>query len=212
MKGIACYLPAWEFMLSLFHNSISCGHPRKSLFWISQIKVTWTNSRISEFPLEKALSTAMSCLWLKCFCCLLQFVRNKQGRGFQCKQIKHKVCQCSIYFEWNTCGFAWFCCAIQGRKCLWHIFVMCICKAIQLYFPASNFHSAHKLWMGRYKQGVLCFSRCCLEDVLLANALSQVQYWGSERVLFKCTGIAGQPQPCLKIKHVRDRSTPHFPG
>lgn len=138
MKGIACYLPAWEFMLSLFHNSISCGHPRKSLFWISQIKVTWTNSRISEFPLEKALSTAMSCLWLKCFCCLLQFVRNKQGRGFQFKQIKHKVCQCSIYFEWNTCGFAWFCCAIQGRKCLWRIFVMRICKAIQLYFPASQ--------------------------------------------------------------------------
>lgn len=159
MKGIACYLPAWEFMLSLFHNSINCGHPKKSLFWLSQIKVMWTNSRISEFPLEKALSTAMSHLWLKCFCCLLQFVRNKHERaGFQCMQTKLKSVSFQSILSEIPVGFLGF--AVPFKEVnAYGISLLCVsAKQSSCISLPLSFHSAHKLWMGRYKQGTVFFT------------------------------------------------------
>lgn len=171
----------------------------------------WTNSKISEFALEKTLSTAMSHLWLKCCCCLLQFVRNKKGRaGFQCRQIKRKVCQFSIYFEWNSSEvfFFWFCYAIQGNA--YGVSLLCVsakqCSCISL--PLS-FHSAHKLWMRGYKKSTMFFM-LLLRECAPCKCSFTYTVLGWWKGLFFCTGVAGQPQPCLKIKQVRDRTTPHF--
>lgn len=154
--------------------------------------VVWTNSWISEFPLEKARSAAMSRIWLKCRC-LLQCIRKKQGgAGSQCNS--HTVYQFSAYFKsWNTYStwntfvsgnsvtlVCWFCVGVfflsfkKVNTYVVSVFVICICKAIQLYFPAS--------WL------VFCSSavnreeqtRCSISFILLLRECASCKY------LFTC--------------------------
>lgn len=167
-----------------------------------------TNSRISEFPLEKALSTAMSHLWLVAVCCSLLGINKGEQVFRQANQTQSLSVFQSVLSEVPV-GWFWFCCAIQGSKCLWSIFVVpekqCSCISLPL-----SFHSAHKLWMGRYKQGAM--SLCCwLENCSLQMPFPMYSV-GVAKGSCSSALVSGQPQPCLKVKQARDRSTPHLPG
>lgn len=118
------------------------------------MKVMWTNSRISELPLQKALSTAMSHLWsIVAVCCSLLGINKEEQVFRQANQTQSLLVFILFWVKylWDIFGFT-----VQGSRCLWSMFVVSDKQSSCIPLPRS-FHSAHMLWMGRYKQGTVFF-------------------------------------------------------
>lgn len=116
-------------------------------------------------------------------CCSLLGV-NKEEQVFRPANQTQSLSVFSLFwvkYLWGVFGFA-----VQGSRCLWSMFVVSEEQSSCISLLSASILLTCSEWGGTSK--VLCFSCCCLVNVLLANALSHVQCWGSERVLFFCTG------------------------
>lgn len=178
-------------MLSLFHNSINLtslvATQKSNCFEYLKWRLCEQIPEYLNFPCRKPCQLPWHIFdWsIVAVCCSLLGINKEEQVFWQA----HQTQSLSVFnlfwvkYLWGGFGFA-----VHGSRCLWSMFVVSEEQSSCISLPLSS-HScshAHTEWGGTSK--VLCFSCCCLENVLLANALSHVQCWGSERILFFCTG------------------------